>query len=198
LQQSVIASGEIGPGEQAYFDKLSQVIKTSAGTDVALMYADIDGLRSMTRKLFLAEKQHRQATATRLGRRPESDIRADFVLALNVSITDAVYSKFPAGLKHDIFALPDPDVAVIARKVKYEDALKIAACAQEAFNEEAARLVPDPNEKRPGVTLLVANASDKALAGKGSAEIHKLLRGRLKQLKEQRGRGKVYGRDALE
>lgn len=198
LQQTVIASGEIGPGEQAYFDKLSQVVKTSGAADVALLYADIDGLRSMTRRLFLAEKQLRQSTATRLGRRPEADIRADFVLALNVSVTDAVYELFPDGLKHDTFALPDPDVAVIARKVKYENALKVAERAQQAFNEEAARLVPDSTEKRPGVTILVATTSDAALTGKGSGEIHKLLRGRLKQLKEQRGRGKIYGRDALE
>jgi hypothetical protein len=76
-----------------------------------------------------------------LRRRPESDIRDEFVLALNVSITDAIYQTHPGGLKHDIFALPDPDVAVIARKLKYDSALQVAERVRTAFRAEAARLV---------------------------------------------------------
>jgi hypothetical protein len=198
LQQTVIAAGESGPDEQAYFDKLSQVIKASGTSDLALLYADIDGLRSMTRKLFLAEKDHRRAPGTNPGRRPEADMRADFVRALNVSITDAVYQLHPDGLKHDIFALPDPDVAVIARKLPYQRALQVAERARAAFREEAGQLL-GPATQESDVTLLVSSPSilDAELVAKGSAEIHRFLRGHLKHLKDKMGRGRIYGQDAL-
>lgn len=199
LQRTVIAAGEIGPGEQAFCDKLSQLTATSDVSDLVLFYADIDGLRSMTRRLFFAEKDNRQAPGTHFGRRPESDIRQDFVVALNISITDAIYQLHEDGIKHDIYALPDPDVAVIARKLPYESALLIAERVRKAFRDEAARLVPSGPAPAPDVSLLVAPLSflDRGLIARGSAEIHRYLRGRLKQLKDKTGRGTVYGHLAL-
>ena len=155
-------------------------------------------MRSVTRELFLEEKK-RQVAGAALRRRPESDIRDEFVLALNVSITDAIYQRHPAGLKHDIFALPDPDVAVIARKLKYDSALQVAERVRTAFRAEAAHLVSKAGDDSADVSLLVASLPflDPDLVGRGSAEIHHYLRGRLKSLKEEAGRGRVYGREAL-
>jgi hypothetical protein len=198
LQKSVIDAGEIGPEEQAFFDKLTQVMVTSGNSDLTLLYADIDGLRSLTRRIFVAEKD-RQASGNPLRRRPEADIRQDFVLALNVSITDAIYQLHPDGLKHDIFALPDPDAAVIARKLTYESALQVADRVRASFREEAERLGLTSSRELPDVSILVATQSflDPELIGRGSADVHRYLRKRLKDLKEDAGRGKVYGREAL-
>jgi hypothetical protein len=193
LQQTVIASGEIGPSEQAFFDKFSQLVRASSSTNLALLYADIDGLRSVTRQLFLAEKSARDASKSRAGRRPEEAIRADFVNALNVSVTDAVYQLHRDGLKHDIFALPDPDIVVVGRKLSYEAALQVARRTQDAFREEAAYLAAGTTTEPPSVTLLVTHLSllENELTAKGPAELHRFLRSKLKQLKET-GRGSVY------
>ncbi len=199
VHKSVIAAGEIGPGEQVYFDKLSQLLELAPRDQLTLIYADIDGLRSVTRRIFQHEKEQRDVAGRRLGRRPESEIRAEFLLALNISLTDAVYAFRPRGLKHDIFELPDPDAVMIGRDLAYDDGLEVARLAQAAFREEFARLVPEPDRTQPGVTLLVAGiAHARSLAGSDEpVELHQFLRRQLKALKDDAGRGRVFGHDAL-
>ena len=199
VHKSVIAAGEIGPNEQAYFDKLSQLFDLGKRNGLTLLYADIDGLRSVTRRIFQHEKEQRDVAGRRLGRRPESEIRAEFLLALNISLTDAVYAVQPRGLKHDIFELPDPDAVMIGRDLAYDDGLEVARLAQAAFREEFARLVPAPDRTQPGVTLLVAGiAQVRSLARSDEpVELHQFLRKQLKALKDDAGRGRVFGHDEL-
>jgi hypothetical protein len=199
VHKSVIAVGEIGPNEQAYFDKLSQVSDLGKQDGLTLLYADIDGLRAVTRRVFQHEKERRDVAARRLGRRPESEIRAEFLLALNIALTDAVYAFQPRGLKHDIFELPDAGAVMIGRDLGYDDGLEVARLAQAAFREEFARLAPDSDRAQPGVTLLVAGiAQARSLARTDEpVQLHQVLRKQLKALKDQAGRGRVFGHDEL-
>jgi hypothetical protein len=189
VKRTVLEAGETGPGEQTYFDKLSQIIGAGNGSGFSLLYVDIDELRSVTRLLFANERQ-------KPPRRPESEIRADVIRVLNVAITDAVYQLHPRGLKHDIFTLPDPDAVLAARKVTYEDGLSIAHGMQQAFGRESASLWPK-DASPPSITVLVCDPARFAPALPDTARLHRVLRDRLKTLKDQGGRGRVFGRDDI-
>ena len=199
VQQTVSASGEIGPDEQIYYEKLSQVIDAVTPSSVTLFYADIDGLRSVTRKVFLEEREKRNILGRALGRRPEAEIREDFLLALSIALTDAVYESRPRGLKHDIFRLPDPDVVLVARELSYDEARTVAARAQTAFHEELVRLWPAADQEHSGLTLLVGNLArvEQIYQNNHIPQLHQWLRKRLNALKDEAGRGKVYGHDDL-
>jgi Predicted nucleotide-binding protein containing TIR-like domain len=189
VKRTVLAAGETGPGEQTYFDKLSQIISTGNGAALTLLYVDIDELRSVTRLLFTKERQNPP-------RRPESEIRAEVIRVLNVAMTDAVYQLHPRGLKHDIFTLPDPDAVLAARKVTYEDGFSIAHRMQVAFGSESAPLWPK-DAPAPSITILVCDLARFTLPLPDTARLHRVLRDRLKALKDQGGRGRVFGRDDI-
>ena len=193
VQKTVVASGEIVPEESAFFDKLGQVITPRRLDRLALIYVDIDHLRATTRNVFLEERQTQQSDPDRRVRRPESEIRDEFIQALNISVTDAIYASHPDGLKHDIFKLPDPDLVVVCRKLSYDDVLTVARGLQQYFKTESTRLVSN-QDHQPSVSVLATTLAklDPALIDEGMAEIHRFLRTRLKKLKGDGGRGKVY------
>jgi hypothetical protein len=199
VQRSVAAAGQTGPEELAYYDKLSQLLESSSTSRLTLLYTDIDGLRSITRRIFLEERTQRGVAGTRLGRRPESQIRGEFLLALSIALTDAVYARHPHGLKHDIFQLPDPDAVLVGRDLTYDDALEVARQAQAAFRAEAAHLWGAGNGGGPGVTALVGNAAwlRDTVGVRHAGEVHPFMRQRLKALKDEAGRGQVFGHPEL-
>ena len=191
VKKAIVENGETGPEEQAYFDKFAQIRSTTNPKSLTLLYVDIDGLRAATRVLFANERSLRP-------RRPEFEIRAEFLRLLNIAIGDAVYTHIPSGIKHDVFTLPDPDAVLIARKLRYDDGLKVAGYLQEAFREVARDLWPKA-ASAPSVSVLVCNYGELVEHGAvpGIAATHRQLRKRLKDLKDAVGRGQVFGQDRL-
>ena len=73
-------------------------MESQGGSMPALLYADIDELRSVTRQIFVEESHSRPHSSMPLGRRPEVSIREELILALNIAMTDSI-DRRPFGLR---------------------------------------------------------------------------------------------------
>lgn len=158
VRKEVMDVGELEPERSTYLGKLRQV-QSKDGVDFFLIYADVVGLRTYTRKLYLqqksdaakstgsAESKHgKKRTGPDSGtgypgeRKTEKEIRETIIRNLAIALTDAFYRRISnrdfKGAKHDIFFLEDPDVAMIVRKISLKKAQEIAKEAGKVFSDE--------------------------------------------------------------
>lgn len=131
IQQDVVEIGEYEPERSVYLGKLKQVMRKD-GQHFALIYADIDKLRSVTRKLYNEEKEKARENPD-IPRRSDKDLRKSIIKQLALALSDAFFDEDIDEAKQDIFLLEEPDVVMIVRSVDFKQAKKIAEKALESF-----------------------------------------------------------------
>jgi hypothetical protein len=128
---------EVGQREEkraAYLGKLGQVLEKDKRR-FALIYADVDGLRSVMREIYLAERGRKGGKASAPARRREEEIRDEVLDRLEFALTDAFYDANLDEAKCDVFRLVEPDVAMIVRCDKPHRAHEVAERAEVLFRE---------------------------------------------------------------
>jgi hypothetical protein len=138
VKEKVIESGQREATRSAYLGKLDQVLAKN-GREFCLLYADADGLRSVTRDRYLAQDPDPpllHGTVSPPKRRSEETIRRDVIDRLELALTDGFYDTDPRLTKCDFFRLEEPDVVMIARTVSSDQAARIAAKATELFRRD--------------------------------------------------------------
>ena len=127
LDKSITDVGQREPERASYLGKLKQVIDKD-GREFALIYADVDGLRQVMRKLY--DDARKSGTHRR-----DQEIRDEIIERLEIALTDAFYevTERHERAKSDVFRLVEPDIAMIVRSVTSHDAAKIADRATELF-----------------------------------------------------------------
>lgn len=161
------------PERSTYFGKLKQVLDKEKG-EVCLIYADVDGLRGISRKIYGDQRnqqvpnpsadgqqdptqQDRAHALPSTDRRPESDIRRKVIVQLMFALTDAFYDMNIEPAKVDVFILEEPDVVMITRSVSRPKAKSIAEEGLRIFNERhgyraTAAIVSSSEKKKERVT----------------------------------------------
>ena len=130
LKASITDVGQREPERAAYLGKLEQVIRKD-GTQFALIYADVDGLRKLSRARYLNQPKSGD-------RRREEELRTEIVDGLELALTDAFYGKGDDKAKFDVFRLVDPDIAMIVRSVDARQVYEIADAGSERFRNARA------------------------------------------------------------
>lgn len=134
---------EIGgyePARNAYLGKLKQVLEKD-DRKFCLIYADVDGLRGITRAKYRQEREKAEKTekTRQLGdvdiRRTEKEIQRSIIKQLGLALADAFHDKDTENAKYDIFVLEQPDVVMITRLVSRELARQIAEKGRELFSK---------------------------------------------------------------
>jgi hypothetical protein len=172
---------EVGQREaerSAYLGKLGQVLEKDK-RKFALIYADVDGLRSVMREIYLAERSRKGGKTQPPTRRREEQIRGEVLDRLEFALTDAFYDADLDNAKCDVFRLVEPDVAMIVRCEKPHLVHQIAERAEALFREA----------KGCTATTVVVPATH--LGGELTPEFVDDLAGeQLKQAKDERKNGR--------
>lgn len=174
LDDDVVTFGQFEAERRAYLGKLKQVSEKDAQPPT-LIYADIDGLRKVTRSIFEQERK--------LGdrRRLERQIRNEIINRLAMCFTEAFYDA-KIGDKHDLYALSEPDLIMMARATNLEQAEEIARNAQGLFSSAAAK------DYAPVTTTVLIIRADPSLE---AVEMDQEARTALEQAKNE-GKGRIF------
>lgn len=127
LNESITDVGQREPERAAYLAKLGHVLEKD-GKRFALIYADVDGLRKVTRAKYLEQD-------VALPRKREEEIRSEIIRLLEFALTDAFYAAHGDDAKFDVFQLVEPDLAMIVRSPDPRLAHGIAVTAATLFEE---------------------------------------------------------------
>ena len=191
VEDKVNEVGEYEEERSTYLGKLSQIsTKTS---QFCLIYADVDGLRQHSRKIFLRDQRKPFDKRT-----PEHEIRRTIIDKLDFALADAFCAegikeakdkdedaKNPRKhAKYDIFDLIEPDVVMIARDATLEQAWQVATRAQEKFTDYSRKR----NVKGYTATMAIVSSDE----GKRPRELDKLALERLSYQKRLKKKGGVY------
>lgn len=128
LKASITDVGQREPERATYLGKLGQLI-TKGEQEFALIYADVDGLRKVTREKYLDQPDSGD-------RKREEEIRSEIIDLLELALTDAFYGAGADQAKFDVFRLVEPDIAMIVRSVTPIQAHDIARSGAERFREK--------------------------------------------------------------
>ena len=141
LGENVTEVGEREAERATYLGKLTQVLGKD-GREFALIYADVDGLRRVTREIYLVERAKNPDAENEREpdhvpkRRREEEIRTEILDSLELALTDAFYDASLEHAKCDVFRLVDPDIAMIVRSVTSHQAYQIAEAGEDLFRVE--------------------------------------------------------------
>jgi hypothetical protein len=163
----------------AYLGKLRQVLEKDTPPP-ALIYADVDSLRRVTREIYLDDRTDKSGAGSKKRRR-EEDIRGDIITCLELALTDAFYDATVDKAKFDVFRMFEPDIAMIVRSVEPHQAHQIAESGKKNFAESAQKNF----QKRCTATASVLSVQ--YVFGERSAEdLDKLIAQQLEQAKKER------------
>ncbi len=193
--ENVTEVGEYEPERSKYLGKLKQILQDKS--TFYLMYADVDGLRQHTRKLFLDEKDNSTPLKER---RSENDFRKTIIRELEFALTDAFCEteknakKKNKVAKYDIFHLEQPDVVMIVRQANIDQqAYSVAKQAQEIFKKPTEN--PDPKDRDfKGHTATIAIVSRDEMKDAKPRGLDKIAIRKLTEGKEQ---GKKQGKKGM-
>ena len=179
-QDEVVQSLLQEPRRAEYLGKLKQVIRELERGSVSrfcLIYADIDGLRKITRHSFCAQETTRT-------RKSENDFRAEIVRVFMFALVDGLYRVDIPGVKYDVFELNEPDVILILRDAYAEQAQRICEAGLEIFRRTASSSA----HPYDATIVVVWDKGQKPLSARDYDQKASEL---LRQAKAERGRGKV-------
>lgn len=177
--------GEYEAERNAYLGKLRQVLEEKDQT-FCLIYADVDGLRGISRAKYCQEREDAEKTrqpGNVRTRKPEKVIQRNIINQLGLALADAFHDEDTKNAKYDIFVLEQPDVVMITRSVSKELARQIAEKGRELFGEGNGY---NATMAVLAVAEIPGEPTPKELDEKAEA---RLWKGR------RLGRGKVYDRD---
>lgn len=115
-----------------FLGKLEQALKKSKGKkeNLCLLYADVDGLRKTTGKLFREYRKKKK-------RQREFDIRKHIISELAEYLEDAFFDKAKEDDKFDLFALGEPDIIIMTRGIEREKVKEIAEAGKNSFKSKS-------------------------------------------------------------
>lgn len=182
LESTITTVGQFEQTRVEFLGKLDQIMSKDI-QPACVAYADIDGLRGLTRTLY---ERERRETEDPSSRRSEREIRASLIHRLALAFTDAFYDA-NVGNKHELFKLNEPDVIMVARQTDTDAALAISRQATQSFS--ARFLTEFPQLEQPSVTVSIIlvdpNTFSSAIAADRDA-LEKLARA--KEISGMKGR----------
>jgi hypothetical protein len=179
VDKNVTKVGHREAERAAYLGKLRHVLEKDT-RQPALIYADVDSLRKVTREIYLDERNDK-SRAPSTGRRREEDIRGDIIKSLELALTDAFYDASVDKAKFDVFRMFEPDIAMIVRYVDPHAAHQIAEWGEKNFGEFAQKNFG----KRCTATASVL-CVEHVFAKPSAEDLDKLVAGQLEAAKKER------------
>jgi hypothetical protein len=180
VDKNVTNVGQREAERATYLGKLRQVLGKDKRKP-ALIYADVDELRRVTREIYLDERNDKSRGGSIEGRRREEKIRGKIIDCLEFALTDAFYDASVDKAKFDVFRMFEPDIAMIVRYVEPQQARQIAELAEKNFAESAESNF----QKRCTATASVLSV--KHISGKPSPEeLDKMAADALEEAKDER------------
>ena len=180
VDENVTNVGHREAERAAYLGKLRQVLEKDTRKP-ALIYADVDSLRTVTREIYGDERNDKSRAGPTHERRREEKIREEIINCLEFALTDAFYDATADKAKFDLFRMFEPDIAMIVRYVDPYQAHQIAELAEKNFADSAEMNF----QKRCTATATVLSV--KHVSGEPSPEhLDKLAADQLEEAKEER------------